>query len=332
MCTSFTFTSDYDADYLARTMDFAFQLNSFPKVMPRGYEWETANGRTFNFDYGFVGTAMTVNGVVFADGINEQGLSIAVLYYSGEASYATSTSSNNINLEPEEFIVWFLGMNASIHDMKENIDTVRLLKQVNPTLDKVPPLHFIVTDQTGQSVVITPVDGQLVVQDNPVQVLTNNPSLEWHYQNLRQHTTFNVEAPAPQLLGMKHIEPIGVEAGTENLPGGYTSPARFVRAAYFRQYIEDVEDDNKRLNNMFKLLDTVSVPRGIILDEGQPHYTQYQCIMNCSKLKYYYRDYYGSDVYTIELTEDLLTAEEPKSYTVKPKLRFSNLNEEEPDA
>lgn len=331
MCTSFTYSSQYDCSYLARTMDFSFSLNSFPKVMPRGYQWTTSNGREFSLDYGFVGTAMTVNGVVFADGINEEGLAIAVLYCAEEVSYATSTSKENINLEPEEFIMWFLGMNASVKDLKDNIDQVRLLKQVNPALDKVPPLHFMVTDQTGQSAVITPIEGKLVIQNNPVQVLTNNPNLKWHYQNLRQYTNFNVEAPTNALLGTENIHPLGVEAGTEVLPGGYTSPSRFVRTAYFRPYLEDAEDENQRLNNLFKLLDTVSIPRGVVLDEGDIYFTQYQNIVNTSQLTYYFKDYRCNDIHRIKLTEDLLTADEPISYTVKPHIHFIDLDKSNSD-
>ncbi|UXV34774.1 choloylglycine hydrolase family protein [Staphylococcus sp. IVB6181] len=332
MCTSLTYTSQYDSNYLARTMDFSFALNSFPKVIPRHHDWTTMNGRDFTLDYGFVGTAMTVNGVVFADGVNEQGLAVSVLYYQEEASYATSTSSDNINLEPEEFIMWALGMNDSIKELKEQVDSVRLLKQVNPALDSAPPLHFMVTDQTGQSVVVIPADGQLIIKENPVRVLTNNPNLEWHYQNLRQYTNFNVEAPSPSLLGIETIRPLGVEAGTETLPGGYTSPSRFVKMAHFRQFIEDTEDDRKRLNNLFKLLDTVSIPRGIVLDEGTIYYTQYQAIADTHHLTYYFKDYSSNNIYKIKLTEELLSSREEKSYVVKPELNFTDLTEAEPDA
>lgn len=331
MCTSFAFTSQYDANYLARTMDFSFSLNSFPKAIPRNYEWTSNNGRDFKLNYGFVGTAMTVNGVVFGDGINEKGLSIAVLYYQGEASYATSTSNDNINLEPEEFIMWFLGMNESIRDFKEQADNVRLLKQVNPALDSVPPLHFMITDQSGQSIVAIPSDGQLIIKENPIRVLTNNPNLEWHYQNVRQYTHFNIEAPSPSLLGIESVKPFGVESGTEVLPGGYTSPSRFVKMAYFRQFIEDAEDENKRLNNLFKLLDTVSIPRGVVLDEGTIYYTQYQAIVDTHHLTYYFKDYNGSDVYQIKLTDEILNASDVITYTVKPKLNLVDLTEEASD-
>lgn len=64
-------------------MDFAFELKAFPKVIPRNYHWETTYGQTFTFDYGFVGSAMKIDDVMFADGVNEKGLSIAILNNNG---------------------------------------------------------------------------------------------------------------------------------------------------------------------------------------------------------------------------------------------------------
>ncbi|AVO03025.1 choloylglycine hydrolase [Staphylococcus simulans] len=325
MCTSFTFTSQYDTTYLARTMDFAFELKAFPKVIPRNYQWETTYGQTFTFDYGFVGSAMKIDDVMFADGINEKGLSIAILNNNGFATYKPAPASHHINLGPESFIMWLLGTNASISQLKETIGSVRLIDEQNPVLGKTPAFHFIVTDQTGQSIVLVPNGGKLILKDNPVQVLTNHPDLEWHYQNLQQYTAFNTDSSASITLGDKQVDPIHVETNTEILPGGYTSPARFVKTAYFRQMIEDAEDDTMRLNNLFKLLDTVSIPRGIVLHEGQPHYTQYQCILDCEHLTYYYKDYNSSDIYTIQLTDVLLDSKEEKTYEIKPQLNLKDI-------
>ncbi|MHD0398557.1 choloylglycine hydrolase family protein [Staphylococcus simulans] len=325
MCTSFTFTSQYDTTYLARTMDFAFELKAFPKVIPSGYHWETTYGQSFTFDYGFVGSAMKIDDVMFADGINEKGLSIAILNNNGFATYATKPLSHHINLGPESFIMWLLGKNASISQLKETLDNVRLIDEQNPVLGQTPAFHFIVTDQTGQSIVLVPKEGKLILKHNPVQVLTNHPDLEWHYQNLRHYTSFKPEVPTSHILGDTKIKPIGIEAGTEILPGGYTTSARFVKTAYFRQMIEDAEDDTMRLNNLFKLLDTVSIPRGIVLNEGQPHYTQYQCILDCEHLTYYYKDYNSSDIYMIQLSEDLLKIKKEQTYEINPQLTFKDV-------
>ena len=54
----------------------------------------------------------------------------------------------------------------------------------------VPPLHFMVTDETGHTVAIEPHNGLLIVKDNYVHTLTNEPKLDWHLSNLKI-TLFN---------------------------------------------------------------------------------------------------------------------------------------------
>lgn len=196
-------------------MDFAFELKAFPKVIPRNYQWETTYGQTFTFDYGFIGSAMKIDDVMFADGINEKGLSIAILNNNGFATYKPAPASHHINLGPESFIMWLLGTNASISHLKETIGNVRLIDEQNPVLGKTPAFHFIVTDQTGQSIVLVPKGGKLILKDNPVQVLTNHPDLEWHYQNLQQYTAFNFDPSASITLGDKQVDQIHVETNTE---------------------------------------------------------------------------------------------------------------------
>ncbi|WP_321384926.1 linear amide C-N hydrolase [uncultured Enterococcus sp.] len=47
------------------------------------------------------------------------------------------------------------------------------------------------------------------------------------------------------------------------LPGGYTSPERFVRAAFLRSYISNTETVDGALTGIFHLLDNVTIPKGV---------------------------------------------------------------------
>jgi choloylglycine hydrolase len=49
----------------------------------------------------------------------------------------------------------------------------------------VPPLHFVVHDRTGKSIIIEPVDNVLKLHQNSVGVTTNSPTFDWHMTNLR---------------------------------------------------------------------------------------------------------------------------------------------------
>jgi choloylglycine hydrolase len=48
-----------------------------------------------------------------------------------------------------------------------------------------PPVHAIVQDASGKSLVIEYVGGKLNLYDNPLGVITNSPGFDWHMTNLR---------------------------------------------------------------------------------------------------------------------------------------------------
>ena len=52
-------------------------------------------------------------------------------------------------------------------------------------LSTVTPLHWLLTDRSGASVVVEPTADGIQIHDNPVGVLTNSPDFPWHLTNLR---------------------------------------------------------------------------------------------------------------------------------------------------
>jgi penicillin V acylase-like amidase (Ntn superfamily) len=45
--------------------------------------------------------------------------------------------------------------------------------------------HWMVTEPSGKSIVIEYLDNELRIFDNPLGVITNSPSYDWHMINLR---------------------------------------------------------------------------------------------------------------------------------------------------
>ncbi len=69
MCTSLTLTCKAKHHFLARTMDFGFQLEGKPVVIPRNYTWK---GKSLEqkTKYGFIGTGRDLGTYFLADGMN----------------------------------------------------------------------------------------------------------------------------------------------------------------------------------------------------------------------------------------------------------------------
>lgn len=100
---------------------------------------------------------------------------------------------------------------------------------------------------------------------------------------------------------------MGCEAGTNGLPGGYTSTERFVRTTYLRHHLPQSHDESVNLMNCFKVLDAVSIPQGAVVDAGETHYTQYQLVMDSKDRAYYIKPYFTNQIFKIQLNEQLLT-------------------------
>ena len=85
------------------------------------------------------------------------------------------------------------------------------MNEKNTTLNIVPPLHFMVTDETGHTVAIEPHNGLLIVKDNYVHTLTNAPKLDWHLSNLRNYAYLTPQKSTNQLIGKMLVRSMGVK-------------------------------------------------------------------------------------------------------------------------
>lgn len=327
MCTSLTYEAKNHTFFLARTMDFGVKLEGRPVAIPRNYVWERQNGKEIKTRYGFVGTGRKLDGYFFADGVNEFGLSVAELYHPNEATYHDSKKPGKLNLAPHEFIMWVMGENKSIAEIKENIGGVRLINKKVSLLDDVPPLHYIITDSTGESIVIETEDKELVIKENPVGVMTNSPKFEWHLTNLNNFLSLKPTNVKNRQVGELTLHPFGQGSGTFGLPGGFTSPERFVRTVYMKHLIKQAADSTEAVNTILKILNGVTIPKGVnIKDDGLDDYTQYRAVMDASNKIYYFNPYDTNSIFAVKLTEGLLNAVEPTEFLFEEELQIQFMN------
>lgn len=327
MCTSITYKVKDGNNFLARTMDFGFELDGRPVVIPRNYGWKLQLGGEYLTKFGFVGTGKNVGSYIVAEGVNEKGLAIAELYFLNEATYSDVQDPDLLNLAPHEFIMWVLGELSSIEELKERIQEVNIVNVETELLSTVIPLHYIVTDRSGETVVIESNTGKLVIKDNPVGVMTNSPELEWHLKNLSNYLSLQPNNFPIKKINGYEIRPMGQGAGTVGLPGGYTSPERFIRTVYNRYYTEHGASTEENINAIFHMLNGVTIPKGVVVkDDGAIDYTQYRAILDVSELKYYFNPYGNQMVYSVTLDEQLLSLSEPKEFNVDTNFVIKELN------
>lgn len=331
MCTSLTYTNQNGGHFLARTMDYSIDFGARIMFMPR-HRAVKGDAGEFLTKYGFIGAGRQLKHELFTDGVNEYGVGVATLYFPDHAVYQEKADAGKLALAPQDFVAWALGNAKSIDDLREHIKHVQLISHPAEVVAMVPPLHFIISDPTGETVVLEPTGPELKLIDDPVGVMTNSPDLDWHLQNISTYGMLtNTEQPLQQ-YGDYHPMTQGPGTGAIGLPGDYTSISRFVRTNYLKHYIEVPADTPDTLNLLQYILNSVTIPKGVKkVSDGESDYTEYRSYMDLDGLTYSMELYENpGDLQQVALTDDMLNnVTHPIEYPLNHQAHVHILNTEE---
>jgi choloylglycine hydrolase len=306
-----------------RTLEFGMLVDTMVAIVPRGYDFVAkapgGAGMKYKSKYAAVG-AITFNDVAISDGINEKGLAVGAFYFPTFAGYAEITNDNRSKaLSPVDFPNWILTRFATVGEVRtaiqngEGVIAPTVLEGWGPV---APPFHYVVYDNTGASIVIDPVDGKLNVYDNPLGVLTNSPGFDWHMINLRNYIALNPRnVPPVEISGLK-LQQIGQGSGMLGLPGDFTPPSRFVRAAVFGAAAIPSPNADRGILQVFHILNNFDIPVGVAreVEKGTIHsdYTQFTAARDPQNLRYYYKTYDDQTIRMVDLRKFDLNAKEVK--------------------
>jgi choloylglycine hydrolase len=186
----------------------------------------------------------------------------------------------------------------------------------------VAPLHYIVHDKTGKSLVIEYLGGRRTVYDNPIGIITNSPAFDWHLQNLHNFINLQpVEIAPREILGLK-MAPLGGGSGMHGLPGDFTPPSRFVRAAFLTAQSPRTGTAWEGIRQAFRILNQFDIPRGAhrtVADEAKAMYaeTVWTSAADLTNGRYYFHTINNRRVRMIDLKKVAL--EGPAVVTVSLK-------------
>ncbi|MCD4646410.1 choloylglycine hydrolase [Bacillus mycoides] len=254
-------------------------------------------------------------------------MTCATLYFPGFATYSNSIYDNKTNLAPFDFVAWSLTQFNSVEELKKSVDSISFLDVPLPVLGVTPPLHWILADRWGDCIVLEPTTEGLKIYDSPLGVMTNSPEFNWHLQNLRQFIGLKSQPYAPTQWSDLPLSAFGQGSGSMGLPGDFTPPSRFVRAAFGKQNIQGIDNEEEGVSAIFHILSTCEVPKGgVITDEGTLDNTIYTSAMCMESGTYYYHTYDCRQIIAIHLFHENLDTEEIKTYPFhrKQKIFYEN--------
>ena len=317
-CTGIRLTAKDGGVVAARTLEFGVDLHSEVLVVPAGTAFtgtlpDGGKGISYTTKYGFLGAnAEGMNAIL--DGLNDHGLYVGLFYFPDYASYSDVTKDNAAHaMAPYEYANWLLGNFATIDEVKANFNKVALVPVVLDAMKRVPPVHFVVFDRSGKSVVIEPLDKTLKIFDNPLGVVTNSPNFEWHMTNLRNYVNLTATNVPPLGLGGITLAQFGQGSGLRGLPGDFTPPSRFVRAVAFSQSAIPSDTAPDAVLQAFHILNNFDIPYGAVRDTqgGQTHaeYTTWTSASDLKNLRWYFKTYGDQSIHSVDLTKTLAAAQ-----------------------
>ncbi len=267
-CTGIKLTADDKSIVYGRTMEWgAFDLRSRLTIIPQGYKFvgltpDGYTGKKWTAKYGVVGLDM-LEQPILADGMNEKGLTAGLFYHSGFAKYSEYDSAKaDITITATDVVHFILTQFASVDEAREGMSKVRVVPVIDETLGKPVQAHFMVNDSQGKSIVIEFFDGEMKIFENPLGIITNSPTFDWHMTNLRTYVNLSAVAIPSKKIEDLNFAALGAGSGMIGLPGDFTPPSRFVRATAFSQTARHTQSSDETIYELFRILDNFNIGVG----------------------------------------------------------------------
>jgi len=281
-CTSLSYTDSNGNVYFGRTLELQTELPYQVVFVPAGQDFrsEVAGQPALEYTSQYDMLAVTVPERVpgggdalgpadlkAVEGMNAQGLTFSLLAYPSVNGAQHQVDQTQAVLSAIDVGSWALGQFGTVEEVKAALaDQPILLEPLQMLGGAVPPVHFVLHDRTGASIVIEWHEGEQTVYDNPVGVMTNGPQFSWHLTNLNNYTFLsNLDQPTATFGSFEASQPDSGIA-TAGLPASNTSVGRFVRAAYYSQFAEKVSDPDDAVTTLSHIMNNFDRPRGITLD------------------------------------------------------------------
>ena len=312
MCTAITYnTKDH---YFGRNFDLEYSYKETVTIMPRNYPLHFRCVKSSSKHYALIGMAYVCqNYPLYYDAMNEKGLCMAGLNFPGNAVYHEE-QENKDNVASFEFIPWILSQCATLNEAKELISHMNLAN-INFS-EELPasPLHWIIADKEN-SITVESVEDGLKIYDNPLGVLTNNPTFDIQLFNLNNYMALSVEPPKNQFAKDINLQTYSRGMGALGLPGDLSSASRFVKATFTKMHSISGTSESESISQFFHILGSVEQQRGCVhMGNNEYEITIYSSCCNMDKGIYYYTTYENSQITSVDMSKEDLEATELVTY------------------
>lgn len=281
MCTRILWNTNDVAPTVARCMDW--ETSDEPELwfVPAGIDRSGGQGEDahrWTSRYASVVTSMWGKGTV--DGLNDRGLAAHALYLDPE-DVTFPEADDRPTVANALWVQYLLDNYATVSEAIDDLNRVRITSPLFRGLEM--GIHIAIEDASGDSAIIEPLDGELVVHHGrEFTVMANSPTLDKQLENLSQYRPFGGELPPP---------------------GDITSSDRFVRASYFLHYLPKPSNLEEAVAGVFQIIANVSVPYGAPYSTGDTYPTWWRAGANLTDRTYYFGSTRSPNIFWVCLDE-----------------------------
>lgn len=322
MCTSIVYNAG--DGYFGRNLDLEVSFGQEVVITPRDYAFNFRKMPTMNHHYAIIGVALVKdNYPLYFDGVNEEGVGMAGLNFDGPAHFFPVEDDKD-NISPFEFIPYVLGQCKNVEEAKQLMANLNLVNINFSDQLKLSPLHWLIADRSGKSIVVESTATGLHVYDNPVGVLTNNPEFPQQLTNLANYQSVSPAEPTNTLTPGITLNNYSRGIGSHLLPGGMDSESRFVKETFTKMHAPAGKSECENVTNYFQTLHAVDQQKG--LDEVAPdtfEYTIYSDGVNLTTGTLYYTTYENSQINAVAMRNATLNS---RDLVVYPMLDDQAIN------
>ena len=322
MCTALAFEKkDF---YFGRSLDLEYSYKESVTVVPRAFPLSFRKVPALKKHHAVIGMAFVQdNYPLFYEAVNEKGLGMAGLNFPGNARYYAEEKDKD-NIAPFEFIPYILGSCATLDEARDKLKNINLTDI--PFSKELPntPLHWMIADKSG-AVVVETTDEGMRVYENPVGVLTNNPTFPMQMNRLSDYMALSIEPPENNFTALP-LKAYSRGMGAMGLPGDLSSASRFVRAAFVKHHSLCSDKEEDCVGQFFHILGAVEQQRGCVKLGDKYEITIYTSCCNAAKGIYYYTTYGNRRIRAVDMHRENLEGATLVSYPLTDNEDIDYLN------
>lgn len=273
-CTAINVIAKDGGVIAGRTMEWSFDMKWALISNPKGTSIALTAPASLRLPatklsskYAFIGIAPGVlqGTAAYLEGQNEVGLGLSGNFLPGFTEYQTVTPQDKQYVSVVNFGGFVLGMFGSVKELRAELPKYKVWYDPSEVkgIPTPPWLHYVLTDRSGDSIVVEFVKGQMVIHENVAGVLTNSPTYDWHLNNVRNYLSLTATATPSVVVNGSNVTELGQGGGLVGLPADYTPPSRFVRATYLKYFADKPNNSSEAIQLVDHLLNNVDIPIGV---------------------------------------------------------------------